>query len=126
MELVYFAYIESKEDAKAHYKNLCKIYHPDAGTEPDNEIMADINVEYEYFLRKLETDLEEATSKVKQEAEEQRKNIKNIQKNKKKAIKIKMSKSTEEQIYEGGRQFAGGLGSLVFENIFAKVKSKYF
>lgn len=45
-----FKHIKNKDDAKARFNALAKIYHPDAGTEPDGELFIKITNQYKEHI----------------------------------------------------------------------------
>lgn len=49
-----FKNADTKEKAKIRYNELSKIYHPDAGKEPDGEMFVELNKQYKEHLKKLQ------------------------------------------------------------------------
>jgi hypothetical protein len=49
-----FKNANTKEKAKERYNQLSKIYHPDAGKEPDGEMFVELTKQYKKHLEGLE------------------------------------------------------------------------
>lgn len=59
----FFANAKTEEEAKTRYRSLCKIYHPDAGIEPDGELFIEIDKQYRQHLKDLANPKEKDTNK---------------------------------------------------------------
>ncbi len=60
-----FKNANTKEKAKERYNQLSKIYHPDAGKEPDGEMFVELTKQYKKHLEDLENTPKKAPKKEK-------------------------------------------------------------
>ena len=68
MKLEFFTNINSLEELKKVYRELCKVHHPDKGG--DNETMKRINLEYSYILENSRFDFKGSNVEIEEKIRE--------------------------------------------------------